>query len=451
MSKISLCYRLFSILMILYVVAVYNSPYTFASTTMQSNSNKAEQSLQQLIDQADTNAILQLEAGEYNGSIMIQKPITIIGAPDVVLVIEKGQAAIVIESDNVTLSSIEINDKRTDSSTAVITATGKEIELEQLKIKTRATGIAIDDTNESNIANNEIIWSGKSSEKLSSRGNGIQLYNAENMTITNNNINGMYDGIYSENSLNIEIRNNTVQNSRYAYHLMYGSNIQLIENYSFANITGMMVMTSQNINLQNNILEKQAGNVNSQGILLYAAMDIAIKRNIVAESRVGIYVEQSSGIEISENDIHHNFVALQFIDSSEQNIQDNNFIGNVTNIWSDSTSIPNIIHNYWDTFQGLDLDGDQFSDLIYASSPFFMELVERRPGFQLFFGSNGIQFVEQLYQDNKDQWLQDSAPRMQSHNLLESDQAGQSSWLMVFIWTLLLIGSIIIIYKSRRR
>jgi len=442
---------IFYILFIIYVICIYNVSHSSASPTLQSNKDKVEQNLQQLIDQADAGAIIQLEAGDYNGSIIIQKPITIIGEPNVNLIIDEGQAAIAIESDAVTLSSVEINDKRRRPSTAVITASGKNLQIEQLKIKTRATAIAIDNTSDSNISNNEIIWSGKSTEKLSTRGNGIQLYNSENMSISSNHINGMYDGIYNENNFDITIMNNTVQNSRYAYHLMYGSNIQLLENYSISNITGMMIMTSRSIVLQHNVLEKQAGNVNSQGILLYDATDIMIRNNTVAESRVGMYVEQSSEVEISDNDIHHNFVALQLIDSSKQNIQNNNFVGNVTNIWNDSSSKPNVIHNYWDTFQGLDIDGDQFSNLTYASSPFFMELVEQKPGFQLFFGSNGIQFVEQLYQDNKEQWLQDQAPRLQSINLINGNHVEKSSWLMLLIWIPLLIGSIIIIYKSRRR
>lgn len=443
--------RIFFIIFMGYVLCSFNVPHTSAISTVRSNNDIITQDLQQLINEADSGAIIRLEAGQYNGSIIIQKPMTIIGDPDVNLFIEDGQEAIVIESDKVTLSTVEINDKRKQPQTAVITATGKELQLEQLKISTRATAIAVDKTSESEISNNEINWSGKSTEKLSVRGNGIQLYNSQNMTITSNEIKGMYDGIYNENSLDINITNNTVQNSRYAYHVMYGSNIRLLENNSISNITGMMIMTSNNIVLQNNVLEKQAGNVNSQGILLYDATDIMINNNTVAESRVGIYVEQSSEVVISNNDIHHNFVALQLIDSSEQNIQNNNFIGNVTNIWNDSSSSPNVIHNYWDTFQGLDLDGDQFSNLTYASSPFFMELVERKPGFQLFFGSNGIQFVEQLYQDNKEQWLQDQAPRLQSINIVDSNPIKRSSWLMLFIWLPLLIGSMIIIYKSRRR
>ncbi|MCR8659577.1 right-handed parallel beta-helix repeat-containing protein [Paenibacillus endoradicis] len=442
--------RLFYILLIVCFLSISNVPHSSATSTLKSNSNKVPQDLQQLIDEAEVGAIIKLAAGDYNGSIIIEKPITIIGGSNVKLVIEDGQEAIAIVSDTVMVSTVEINDKRRHPQTAVITATGRNLQLEKLKIKTRATGIAIDNATESTVANNEIIWSGKFTEKLSNRGNGIQLYNSENMSITSNEINGMYDGIYNENNLNLIIKNNMVQNSRYAYHLMYGSNIQLLENNSIANITGMMIMTSQNIVVQNNVLEKQAGNVNSQGILLFDAIDITIMNNTVAESRVGIYVEKSSEVEISENDIHHNFVALQLIGSSEQNIQDNNFIGNVTNIWSDSSSIPNVINNYWDTFQGVDIDGDEFSNLTYASSPFFMELVERKPGFQLFFGSNGIQFVEQLYQDNKEQWLQDRAPRLQSMNFMQSNRVDRSSWLMLLIWIPLLIGSIIIIYKSRR-
>lgn len=440
-------------LLLMLLLICYCSQDVLAATNKLKHSKQIEQdlrSLQQLIDETSSGGILQLEPGEYNGSIHIDKPLTIIGTADVKLNIEEGNEEIKIASNDVMLSSLEIKDNRKAPQTAVIMATGDSLRLEQLNITTRGTGIAIDGASKGKIEGNSISWSGKPSEKLTSRGNGIQLNNVNDMSIAGNEIDGAYDGIYTENTSNLMITNNNVQNSRYAYHMMYGSNIQLLNNTSIANVTGMMLMASKELIVRDNALEKQDINVNAQGLLLYDATDVLVERNSIASSRVGIYVELSSQIRIRENNIHHNFVALQLIGSEQQVIEDNNFIGNVTNVWNDGEALPVVVNNYWDTFQGIDIDGDSFSELTYASSPFFMGLIQRKPSFQLFFGSNGIQFVEQLYQSDREQWLSDTAPRLEAISL-ETAEQGTSSLPMLLIWSPLLVLSIFIIIRSRRR
>src|SRR5690606_4032936 len=102
-------------------------------------------------------------------------------------------------------------------------------------------------------------------------------------------------------------------------------------------------------------------------------------------------------VKLSYNELRHNFVALQLQRADGVEVQRNEFIGNVSNVWDDGSTKPSLQHNYWDTLQGLDLDGDGYSELPYKSAPFFLTLIERRPSFQLLFGTPGIEFIVQMY------------------------------------------------------
>lgn len=104
---------------------------------------------------------------------------------------------------------------------------------------------------------------GKSSAKLSSRGNGIYLFNSSDIAVLGNTVSGMYDGIYTEGSERLLIQHNEVRDSRYAYHMMYAEQVELLDNTSEGNIIGLMIMTSDHITLQGNKLLKQQDNANA--------------------------------------------------------------------------------------------------------------------------------------------------------------------------------------------
>lgn len=409
-------------------------------------------SLQSMIDQATTGSIITLEAGTYNGSVQINKPITIIGKPEATIMLHQDAGeGITIQSDEVKLQQLLINDKRKKPESAVITATGENLTLTELRVETAATGIAITAGQNVTLTDNRVAWNGASNAKLSERGNGIQLYHSNGGVIEGNEIEGVYDGIYTENSTELTIASNTVKGSRYAYHMMYGSSLLLESNNSVSNVTGMMIMTSERVELLHNDLTEQVANVNAQGILLYDTKQVMIRNNVISNSRVGLYIELSEHTELSNNELRNNFVGMQMLNSKQQRVVHNNFIGNVSHVWSDTVSEVEVENNYWDSFQGLDTDGDAYSNLTYRSSPFFINLIEKKPSFQLFFGTNGVQFVEQLYEHNRDEWLTDSAPSMDSYPIAkEVQQNSQSALLIVCIWLPLLAGAIQIIRWGRR-
>jgi nitrous oxidase accessory protein len=132
----------------------------------------------------------------------------------------------------------------------------------------------------------------------------------------------------------------------------------------------------------------------------------------VEGNRVGFYIEQSSDNIFMRNQVGQNFIGIQFIEASANRFSDNRFSGNVIDAESRASSDNQIDGNFWDSFSGIDPDGDGRSDISNAINPFFQTIVKSRPAFQLFFQSPGMVFLESLFQGDREAWLADHTPLM---------------------------------------
>lgn len=426
--------------------------------------SKSYTAIQPLVDATPADGELLLPAGQYEGPLRIDKPITITGlAEETILHIADEEQTIVLQSDSATLRNFTIADERKEPQAATISGEGqRSVTLDSLAIKTRATAIDWVNMTQSRLLANDITWGGEAYSKRTSRGNGIYLYNSSDIAIEQNQISFMYDGVYAENSIRLTLQGNKVSDSRYAFHMMYVEQVQITENESNQNVTGLMIMTSSEAKLHHNKLTGHQANANAAAILIYDVVDAQVYNNQIAENRIGISVERSEAISVYQNQLLHNFVALQMQKADGLVLEHNDFVGNVTNVWDDGSTVPIIQNNYWDTLQGLDLNGDGYSELTYKSAPFFLTLIERRPSFQLLFGTPGIAFIEQLYSGDSEHWIADAAPSLQQQFQLErksvpeggAEQGGEArhgiQWAMLLGWSILFSACIYILLKARR-
>jgi nitrous oxidase accessory protein len=418
--------------------------------------------IQPLIDATPPHGELVLQAESYDGPLHIDKPMTISGlGGESEIIISTEEQVVIVQSDGVKLNNLLIVDERKQPQAAVISAEGhKNVVLEGLRIQTRATAIDWVNMKQSKLLGNEVSWNGESYAKRTDRGNGIYVYNSNDIDIELNTITAMYDGIYVENSTGLTLRSNKVSASRYGYHMMYAQQVDVSNNESMDNVTGLMVMTSSDVMLQYNKLTGHQANANAAAILIYDVVNAQVNSNQMLYNRIGITVERSEEIVVANNELRHNFVALQMQRADGLVLEHNQFIGNVTNVWDDGSTEPNIRNNYWDSLQGLDLDGDGYSELSYKSAPFFLALIERRPSFQLLFGTPGIAFIEQLYGGDSQDWIRDDAPSLNPKVIATSDSISFAheigvgkvniQWHMLLAWLLLSVVGVYMIVNVRR-
>jgi nitrous oxidase accessory protein len=407
--------------------------------------------LQELIHSAKPGDTIILNPGRYEGPLTIDKPVTIKSTQQekVTIINHSQQPTLQINADQVRIIGIQIIDL-SQKNLPTIRVVGNDVVLDRLSIRSLTTGIEMRDANRGEVIHTT-IESDIPNSQMSDKGNGIQLYNAQDAKLAHNLIRNVYDGIYLENSDNTLVTDNQIERSRYGIHCMYTKGTVIQHNEGKLNVTGSMVMASRNIDLIENTFTKQSENVNSQGILLFDVYDSTIKNNTVDGNRIGLYIEQSKNNWITDNSIHYNFTGIKLLESEGNTISNNIFLGNVVNAQTRRSEKNNLSSNYWDTFHGIDISGDGKSDTGYAINPFFQELTQKRPVFQLFFQSPGMVFLEELYQLGRQTWAKDHSPLMILPDHLLFEDRKHDRFLTGITGTILLSFSIIIIILIRRR
>lgn len=367
--------------------------------------------LQPWIDRAVNGEVITLAPGTYSGPIVIDKSVTIQGDDSVVLINPKAAPAISVQSDAARLTGFRVRQEHLGDYAAVH-VTANQVVLSDLDIESQGYGIIFKEASQGILQHNRIRWTGPSSTKNALKGNGIDLYASQEIRITDNEIHDVRDGIYMENSRSIEVSDNRLFGNRYAIHLMYVHLSSITGNLGEGNVTGAMVMGANQAVVTGNTFRKQSENVHSQGILLYDVQRSIVADNVLEGNRVGLYIQESSENEISRNDLLRNFVGVQFNHAEGNELHSNRFVSNVIEAQAVESRNNVIRYNYWDSFQGLDINGDGASEAAYAINPFYQRLIQRHSAFQLFFQSPGMTFLSDLHTEGRSEWLTDLSPRM---------------------------------------
>jgi nitrous oxidase accessory protein len=236
------------------------------------------------------------------------------------------------------------------------------------------------------IRNNRVTASSVATE-LS--GNGIHCWKSDSIYISNNSITGHRDGIYLEFATHSEIENNTVQkNLRYGLHFMFAHNNSYIDNTFRNNGAGVAVMYTRNVTMKHNRFEDNWGDA-AYGLLLKEISDATIEGNRFEGNTSGIFMDGSSRIEMEKNIFKGNGWAIKMQASCmDIKLEKNNFIGNTFDIGTNGSLVLNTFkNNYWDKYEGYDLDKDRVGDVPYRPVSMYSMIVEKNPPAMMLFRS----------------------------------------------------------------
>lgn len=228
------------------------------------------------------------------------------------------------------------------------------------------------------IANNYFASFGKNEQTSA---NGIHCWKSDHMLIASNHISGHRDGIYFEFVTQSSIINNeSTANLRYGLHFMFSSNNRYLHNTFSRNGAGVAVMYSKGIHMKANRFLDNWGDA-SYGILLKEITDSEVEQNHFLNNTSAVYLEGSIRIGIRNNLFSSNGWAIKIQASSTDNIiTGNNFSGNSFDVSTNGSLQLNAFHgNYWDKYEGYDLDHDGTGDIPYRPVSMFSVIVERNP------------------------------------------------------------------------
>lgn len=212
-------------------------------------------------------------------------------------------------------------------------------------------------------------------------GNGIHCWKSDSIQIIGNTISGHRDGIYFEFVTNSVIwRNNSFKNLRYGLHFMFSNDDAYITNIFENNGAGVAVMFSHGVKMFNNYFKENWGDA-SYGILLKEINDSYIENNHFEKNTAAIYAEGANRIVVKKNIFKNNGWAFKIQASCmDVTLEQNNFIGNTFDVGTNGSLVLNHFNNnYWDKYEGYDLNRDHIGDVPYRPVSMFSMIVERNP------------------------------------------------------------------------
>lgn len=348
------------------------------------------QSLQEAIDNAMPGDTLLVEHGVYRQpTIIVNKQLYIKGIGYPVLDGQKKYEIMVIKSSRVVVEGFAIQHSGYsgyNDIAAIRILNSRQVIIRNNKLDDTFFGIYSQHAVNCTISGNT-LHSNAVNEITSA--NGIHCWKSDSMQILNNTITGHRDGIYFEFVTNSFIKNNiSTGNVRYGLHFMFSNDDTYTGNQFRNNGAGVAVMFSKGVTMLQNLFSENWGGA-AYGILLKEISDSRIEHNQFKRNTTGIYMEGTNRIRIAQNVFDNNGWALKVQASCNDNtITQNNFLGNSFDVATNGTLVLNTFNsNYWDKYEGYDLNHDGVGDVPYRPVSLYAMIAERNPVTMMLFRS----------------------------------------------------------------
>lgn len=339
-------------------------------------------SLKKAIQLAKDNDSIFLKNGTYTeGNIILTKPLSIIGEDNAILDGDNKYEILTISGKNIVLKNIKFRNagySALNDYASIKLIDAANITIEGNTIINSYFAIHISNSSYCIVRNNNILGNPRT-EQLT--GNGIHLWKCNHALIENNHIQGHRDGIYFEFVTESFIRKNCSENNiRYGLHFMFSHSDHYIGNIFRSNGAGVAVMYSHRVTMENNQFENNWG-PSAYGILLKEISDSHITGNLFLKNTVGIFMEGSSRMQILKNNFSNNGWAIKVQAScDDNNFLTNNFYSNSFDIATNgSISLNTFSNNYWDKYDGYDMNKDGVGDVPYHPVSLYAMVVGENP------------------------------------------------------------------------
>ncbi len=176
--------------------------------------------------------------------------------------------------------------------------------------------------------------------------------------------------------------------ARYGLHFMF-SHFNVFDSNRFShNQAGGAVMFGHNVTMLNNVFADNLG-TSSYGLLIKELRYSLIRGNRFLDNTVGLLVDGGSDLNVHNNEVRGNGWGIRLISASTNDtIHHNNFVGNTFDMTTNVSYNRNLVDgNYWDKYEGYDLDKDGQGDVPFHPLSLFSTLAEQNETVLLFFRS----------------------------------------------------------------
>ncbi|MBK7037412.1 MAG: nitrous oxide reductase family maturation protein NosD [Bacteroidetes bacterium] len=355
---------------------------TVSADTLYVKQGSKLSTIKQAIATAQPNDVIQIKSGIYKErNILIEKSLSIIGEKDVIIDGENKGEIFTIASDHVNISRLTLKNtgySSMDDRAAIKLLSASFCVIDGNTIENTCFGIYLLQVSNCVIKNNKLRASAV--QEIRS-GNGIHVWKSDSLTIKNNTIEHYRDGIYFEFVTHAGVYDNiSKKNLRYGIHFMFSNNDEYTGNTFTQNGSGVAVMFSKNITITKNIFSYSEGGA-AYGVLFKEITDAQIENNIFSHNTVALYMEGSNRLVIKNNLLQANGRACSMqANCYDVQMTQNNFIGNTFDIATNGTlSMNDLNGNYWDKYEGYDLDKNGIGDVHYTPVSLYSVIIEKMP------------------------------------------------------------------------
>jgi len=345
---------------------------------------------------AQAGDILRLSGKNYDGPVVINLPLTLIGE-DAVIDGHKIGSVITVNAPDVTLRGLTVIGSGSGGAglDAGITLTklADRAVIDGNRVLGNLVGIDVHGPEDVLISGN--IINGRQDKRMNARGNGVYVWNAPGTQVIGNDVRWGRDGVFVNTSGNNTFSGNRFRDLRFAVHYMYANDSVVSDNISLRNHLGYAVMYSDNVNITGNL---------SRG-----DRDHGIMMNYTNKSRVtGNRIEQVGDKCVFIYNAHKNQfqgnvfegcgIGIHFTAGSERNeMAGNAFIGNRTQVkyvgskWVDWSVDGK--GNYWSDHASFDLDGNGIADSAFRPNDIMDHVLWTQPAARALLGSPAVQLI----------------------------------------------------------
>jgi nitrous oxidase accessory protein len=366
------------ILTILFLFSVHN----LLARTIPVGRNEAVTSIRKAIELAQTGDTILVRKGLYKeNNLVLTKSVFLMGEAGATLDGEEKHEILTISGEGIAVKGLTFRNSGYSSMNdfaSIKVVDASFVLIENNTIDQAYFAIHFANSTYSVIQNN--IISGLTKTEQTS-GNGIHLWKCDNMLVKGNQVKGHRDGIYFEFVTNSTIDgNNSHDNIRYGLHFMFSNNDSYISNTFTRNGAGVAVMYSHHVLMHSNHFQHNWGS-NAYGLLLKEINDAQIIGNTFDRNTVGVLMESTNRIQVANNVYQNNGWALRIQASCSDNlVQQNDFMGNTFDVATNGTLMLNrFVHNYWDKYDGYDMNRDGLGDVPYHPVSMYSMVIEQNP------------------------------------------------------------------------
>jgi nitrous oxidase accessory protein len=370
------------------------------------------------LQQASPGDRVVVHSGVYREpTLVVRRPVELVGVGWPVLDGEGEREILRIEADGVAVRGLSLRDvgvSYIEDRAAIKVQEAGQCEIVGNRIQNAFFGIYLAQAHSCRIEGNEILGE---AVKETSSGNGIHLWYSRDITIKDNLVANHRDGIYLEFVEDSRVVGNLSRGHlRYGLHFMFSDGCVYEGNEFLENASGVAVMYTKRVQMLDNLFQDNWGGA-AFGLLLKDFTDSEIRGNRFVRNTVAIYAEGSNRLTVEENELRENGWAVKIMANAQDNrFARNNFFNNTFDVATNSRRAYSTFEgNFWDSYDGYDLDRDGFGDVPFHPVRLFSLWAEQNePSLILLrsFFVDLLDLAERLLPVLTPESLRDDAPRM---------------------------------------